>query len=91
MANIKSAKKRARQEIKRHSVNQARRSAVKTAVKKVMSAIENKQSAQEIEQLFAQAQSQLARAKGKGLFHRNAIARKVSRIAARIANVQRAA
>lgn len=91
MANIKSAKKRARQAIKRHGINQARRSAVKTAVKKVLSAIENKQSAEEIARLFTQAQSHLARAKGKGLLHANLVARKVSRIAARINKAQSAA
>ena len=40
MPNIKSAKKRALQTTKRQLCNQARKSAVKTAVKKVVVAIE---------------------------------------------------
>ena len=41
MANIKSAKKRARQAIKRHAHNVALRSQVRSAVRRVMKAIES--------------------------------------------------
>ena len=43
MPNIKSAKKRALQTVKRHDRNVARKSDVKTAIKKLLSAVENKE------------------------------------------------
>lgn len=88
MANIKSAQKRARQDVKRRAINLSRRSSVKTAVRKVMQAIEQGKSGQELAALFNEAQSQLSRASGKGLLHRNTVSRKVSRIAARIKQVE---
>lgn len=80
MANIKSAQKRDRQDKKRRVINLARSSALKTAVKKVLAAIENKEEADTVKKLFVAAESQLARAKRKVL-HPNATARKVGRLA----------
>lgn len=81
MANIKSAKKRAVQNNKRRLVNLARKSAVKTAVKKVQVALAAGKTQEEVTALFNDAQSQLRRAAGKGLLHLNAAARKVSGLA----------
>jgi len=53
-----------------------------------MQAIEQGKSGQELAALFNEAQSQLSRASGKGLLHRNTVSRKVSRIAARIKQVE---
>ena len=55
MANIKSAKKRARQAIKRRAHNVALRSQVRSAVRKVMKAIEsgNKEAAKANVELVA--------------------------------------
>lgn len=86
MPNIKSAKKRAKQSEKRRQINYARKSDVKTAVKKVLDAV----AAQDLEQartLLRQAQAKLARAEGKGLMHRNATARKMSRLAKKVASI----
>ena len=84
MPNIKSAKKRALQTTKRQLRNQARRSSVKTAVKKVVVAIEGK-NAETAKNLFLQAEAAIARARGKGLMHRNTAARKISRLAKKVA------
>ena len=84
MANIKSAKKRARQEIVRHQRNLARKTAVKTAVKKVLAAIGAQDYENSLELLKA-AESQMKRAKGKGVLHANTVDRKVSRLARKVA------
>ena len=84
MPNIKSAKKRALQTTKRQLCNQARRSSVKTAVKKVLVALESNDVAT-AKKLFIEAESKLASARGKGLMHRNTAARKISRLAKKVA------
>jgi small subunit ribosomal protein S20 len=90
MPNIKSAKKRALQTTKRQLVNQARRSSVKTAVKKVMIAIESS-DIETAKKLFIEAESKLAKARGKGLLHHNTAARKISRLAKKVAAASQAA
>ncbi len=84
MANIKSAKKQAVQAQKRHVINLARKSSVKTAMKKVVDAMVSGKTASEVQALFNDAQAQCARAKGKNLFHPKTAARKVSRLAVKI-------
>ena len=81
MANNKSAKKRILQNEKRRLINKSRYSSVKTAIKKVIVAVDAKQPAAEVNTLFNDAQSKIARAQGKGLLHKNTAARKVSRLA----------
>ena len=79
----KSAEKRVRQTEKRTAVNSARKSRVGTYVKKVEGAIAtgDKSAAQAA---FQEAQPELHRAVTKGVMHRNTVARKLSRLAARI-------
>lgn len=84
MANIKSAQKKARQDIARRDINLARRTAVKTAIKKVLMALEKGANVQETQTLMREAEAKLARAKSKGVIHANAAARKISRLAKRI-------
>lgn len=83
MANHKSAEKRIRQTVKRTEINRSRMSRVRTFVKKVETAIAtgNKDAAQSAYRL---AQPELHRAVTKGVMHRNTVARKLSRLAARI-------
>jgi small subunit ribosomal protein S20 len=83
MPHHKSAEKRLRQTEKRTTVNGARLSRVRTYVKKVEVAIEtgDKTAAQSA---FQEAQPELHRATTKGVMHRNTVARKLSRMAARI-------
>lgn len=83
MAHHKSAEKRIRQTERRTEVNRARRSRVRTFVKKVESAITtgNKQEAADALKL---AQPEMMRAVSKGVFKKTTIARKVSRLSAQI-------
>lgn len=90
MPVIKSAKKRAKQSEKRRLVNTARKSAIKTAVKRVMEAIELNEVAKARE-LLKDAEAKLARAKNKGTLHANTVARKIGRLAKRVAAAERPA
>ena len=90
MANIKSAKKRVLQTKKRQLRNQARKSSLKTAIKKVVAALEANDVAAS-KTLLVAAESKIARAKGKGLLHRNTAARKISSLAKRVAAANKAA
>ena len=85
MANTSSAKKCALQNEKCRIINTARRTAIKTAIKKVLVAIEQGLSEEKTTVLFRAAQAQLSRARGKGLIHANALARKTSRLNKKIA------
>ncbi len=90
MPNIKSAKKRVLQITKRQLVNQARKSSIKTAVKKVIAAIESNDIAT-AKKLFVEAESKLARAKTKGVLHGNTVARKISRLAQKVSKAEKPA
>lgn len=85
MANIKSAKKQAKQNKVRRKRNLARQTDVKTAVKKVLTALDKKEDAAKVDALFRVAEAKIARAAGKGLIHKKTASRKVSRLAKRIA------
>ena len=91
MPNIKSAKKRVLQTAKRQQRNQARKSSVKTATKKVVLAIEINDNVEATKALLIAAESKIARAKGKGLMHRNTAARKISKLAKKVAAASRTA
>ena len=90
MPNIKSAKKRALQTVKRTERNLARRSALKTAIKKVVKALAE-QNVVSAQALLKDAESKISRAKGKGLLHANTAARKISRLAKKVAASHRKA
>ena len=83
MPHHKSAEKRLRQSEKRTAVNRSRLSRVRTFVKNVESAIAtgDKNAAQSA---FRLAEPELHRATTKGVMHRNTVARKLSRLSARI-------
>ena len=83
MANIKSAKKRAKQAVVRNARNSSQRSMLRTAVKKVLKAIEANDSAGATE-AFNAAQPILDRFASRGLIHKNKPARHKSRLTARI-------
>ena len=83
MANIKSAKKRAKQTVVRNARNVAQRSMLRTAVKKVVKALDANDAAG-AETAFASAQPLLDRMATRGLIHRNKAARHKSRLTARI-------
>jgi len=83
MPHHKSAEKRLRQTEKRTAVNRARMSRVRTFIKKVETAIDSGDKAA-AESALQTAQPELHRATTKGVIHRNTVARKLSRLAARI-------
>ena len=83
MANTASAQKRIRQTAKRTARNAARKSRMRTFVKKVEAAIEGGSKEAAAEALRV-AQPELQRAANKGVIHRNTIARKLSRLSARV-------
>ena len=79
MANIKSAKKRIIVNKTKYERNKSVKSAVKTAVKKVEAAVEANDKAAANEALIA-ATKLIEMAGSKGIFHKNNVARKVSRL-----------
>jgi small subunit ribosomal protein S20 len=83
MAHHQSAKKRIRQTERRTLVNRARVSRIRSFVKKVETAIAagDKTVAAAA---FKDAQPEMQRGVTKGLLHRNTVARKLSRMSARI-------
>ena len=83
MANTKSAKKAARQTIRRTAVNKSRRSEMRTFVRKVEDAIAAKDQ-QAAAAALSEAEPKLARAAQKGIIHKNAASRRISRLAKRI-------
>ena len=83
MANTASARKRNRQTKRRTERNQARKSRMRTFVKKVEAAIASGNKDVAGEALRA-AQPEMQRAASKGVAHRNTVARKLSRLFARI-------
>jgi small subunit ribosomal protein S20 len=83
MANTRSAKKAARQTIRRTASNKARRSRMKSFTRKVEEAIASgdKDAARAA---LKEAEPVLARTAQKGLTHRKTASRKVSRLAKRV-------
>lgn len=78
MANIKSQKKRNRQNEKRRLGNKSTMSDLKTAVKKVEEA---SAAGQPTDELFRNAQKKIDAAASKGVLHPKTAARKKSRLA----------
>ena len=89
MANIKSAKKRAKQTVVRNARNVAQRSQLRTAVKKVLKALDANDAAGANE-AFTAAQPLLDRFAARGLIHKNKAARHKARLSARIKALQAA-
>jgi small subunit ribosomal protein S20 len=83
MANNPGAKKAIRKIARRTEVNTARRSRVRTFLRKFEDAVTAGDSAV-ARDAFIAAQSELMRAVSKGVVHKNTGSRKVSRLAARL-------
>ncbi len=83
MANSPQAKKRARQNEARFAVNKARRSRIRTTLRKVEEAIASGDKDAATAALRA-AQPELMRGVTKGVFHKNTAARKMSRLSSRV-------
>jgi small subunit ribosomal protein S20 len=83
MANTPGAKKAVRKIARRTEVNKARRSRVRTFVRKFEEALAAG-DAGAAKTAFVEAQSELMRAVSKGVVHKNTGSRKVSRLAAQL-------
>ncbi|NQU56602.1 MAG: 30S ribosomal protein S20 [Rhodospirillales bacterium] len=83
MANHASSKKSIRQIERRTGVNNDRRTRTRTYVRKVEEAITGGNQADAVAALKA-AQPEMMRSAQKGIFHKNTISRKISRLSARI-------
>jgi len=83
MANTKSAQKMVRKLQKRTAVNSARRSRMRTFLRKVEDAIRSG-DATAAKSALTDAQPEVMRAAQKGVIHKNAASRKISRLASRV-------
>ena len=82
MANTKSARKAGRVTLRRTAINKPRRSEMRSSVRKVEEAIASKDPKAAAAALL-EAESNLARAAQKGIVHKNAASRKISRLTKR--------
>ena len=83
MANHASAKKRIRRNARRAVINGTRRNRIRTFIKKVEAAINNK-DAPAAEEALKNAQPEIHRGVAKGILHKNTAGRKLSRLSAKI-------
>ena len=83
MANSAQAKKRARQIERRTEVNKARRSRIRTYLKKVDEALESGDKGI-AHQALKVVQPELMRGVSKGIMHKNTASRKISRLSSRV-------
>ena len=84
MANSPSSKKRARQTERRTEVNKARRSRIRTFIRKVEEAIASRRLRPRRPRRCAPPQPEIMRGVTKGVAHKNTASRKVSRLAGRV-------
>ncbi len=90
MANTPGARKAIRKIERRTEVNRARRSRVRTYLRRFDEAVASADAAA-ARAAFTEAQSELMRAVGKGVVHKNTGSRKVSRLAAQLRKLETAA
>ncbi|SES41290.1 SSU ribosomal protein S20P [Tranquillimonas rosea] len=83
MANTPQSKKRARQNERRYAVNKARRSRIRTFLRRVEEAIASGDQTAAT-QALRDAQPELMRGVTKGVVHKNTAARKMSRLSSRV-------
>jgi small subunit ribosomal protein S20 len=89
LANTPSAEKRNRQSQKRRARNQAVRTRVKSAVKKVRETLDGGELAA-AQDAFKTAARVIDQASSKGVVHRNTASRKISRLAKAVAKSAKA-
>jgi len=83
MANSPQARKRIRQANRRTEINTARRSRIRTYLRKVEEAIASG-DADKAREALRQAQPEIMRGWTKGVLHKNMASRKISRLSQRI-------
>ena len=87
MANHPQAEKRARQNSKRRQTNRFHKASMRTAIKKVRTAIAAGDKA-EAAKLLPEAISRINRVASRGAIHRNTAARSVSRLTRAVNKVE---
>lgn len=90
MANHASAKKRIRTNARTAKVNSDRRNRIRTFVKKVELALASG-DAKAAEGALQEAQPEMQRGVSRGVLQKNAVARKISRLSARVKALKNAA
>lgn len=83
MANTKSAKKRARQNVVRRAKNVFYKARLRTTLKKTETLVETEPTAPETAEQLKAALRLIDKTASKGVFHRNTAARRKSRLVAR--------
>ena len=83
MANHASSKKRIRRNDSRAEINGARRGRIRTFIKKIELALEEG-NAENAQAAYKDAQPEMMRGVAKGIYHKNTVARKLSRLSNRI-------
>ncbi len=83
MPNIQSAKKRVKTNEKRRIINRSRRHVVKTQVRKFLEAVHDREVDKATEE-FRRVTKILDQTAAKGTMHKNTVARRKSRLAARL-------
>jgi small subunit ribosomal protein S20 len=86
MANTTSAKKAARKIARRTEINKARRSRLRTVMRKAEEAIASGDQGSALAAM-RQAEPEIMRAAQKGVIHRNTASRKISRLTQRLAKL----
>jgi len=89
LATHRSAEKRDRQNKKRKVRNAAVKSQTKTEIKKVLAAVEGKES-EDSEKALKSAIKVIKKAASKGVYHKNNASRKVSRLTKKVAALKKA-
>ena len=87
MANTPSAKKRILQTAKRTAVNAARKSRIRTFIRKVEEAIRGG-DAEAARSALRDAQPEIMRGASRGVLHANTASRKIARLAHRVKVMQ---
>ena len=86
MANHASAKKRIRRNARMEIVNKVRKNRVRSFIKKVEAAIERADKS-EAQKAFVEAQPEMHKSVSKGVFKKNTISRKLSRLSLKIKKI----
>ena len=88
MASHKSAEKRAKQSENRQLRNTAARTSVKTAIKKVLVAVEAKDK-EGSKEILAAAIPEISKAAARGILHKRNVSRKISRLTRKVNALQK--
>tara|TARA_B100000686_G_C16722099_1_gene935568 strand:- start:1443 stop:1709 length:267 start_codon:yes stop_codon:yes gene_type:complete len=83
MANIKSAKKRIVQTLKRTEINKFRKSKIRSVIKSINNSLSKKKK-DDLKKKFLDLEINLARAASKGVFKKKTASRIISRLSQKI-------